>query len=91
MISLIEKAVIDRIVDGKHAVLLVGKDEQQYIIPVEQLPQGAQEGSWLEVLLEEGSTQEIRLLMEDTEKIKRRIEDKMSLLRKRGSSLKRKE
>lgn len=86
-----EKAVIDRIVDGKDAVLLVGKNEQEHVILVEKLPQGAQEGSWLEVLLKEGSIQEIQLLMEDTEKIKRRIEDKMSLLRKRGSSLKRKE
>lgn len=33
-----EQAVIDRIEDGQHAVLLVGEEEREQIVPVAALP-----------------------------------------------------
>ena len=45
------RAVVDRIVDGAIAVLLVGDDEVELTVPVERLPQGAGEGSVLTLAL----------------------------------------
>jgi hypothetical protein len=39
--------VVDRIVDGRHAVLLIGPDEVELVIDVALLPQGTAEGDWL--------------------------------------------
>lgn len=42
-----DRAVVDRIVDGVTAVLLVGPDEIELHVPVGELPPGAAEGVWL--------------------------------------------
>jgi len=39
------EAVVDRIVDGARAVLLVGDDETELVVPVALLPEGAGEGA----------------------------------------------
>jgi len=41
-------AVIDRISDGT-AVLLIGKEEAQASLPLSELPEGAGEGTWLDI------------------------------------------
>jgi hypothetical protein len=41
---MVRKAVIDRIVDGKKAVILVGEEEKEHIVAVEELPEQAVEG-----------------------------------------------
>ena len=41
------EAVVDRIVDGRHAVLLVGADEVELVLDVALLPEGTGEGDWL--------------------------------------------
>lgn len=41
------QAVVDRIVDGERAVLLVGDDEGELVVPVGWLPEGASEGAVL--------------------------------------------
>ena len=46
-----ERAVIDRVEEGQ-AVLLVGNDERQLIVPLSALPQGAAPGQWLRVEIE---------------------------------------
>lgn len=42
-----DRAVIDRIVDGHTAVLLVGGEETELLLPVDALPQGAADGTWV--------------------------------------------
>lgn len=42
-----DRAVIDRIVDGVTAVLLVGPDETELLVGVDQLPDDAGEGDWV--------------------------------------------
>lgn len=42
-----DRAVIDRIVDGITAVLLVGTDERELAVPIEALPTGARERDWV--------------------------------------------
>jgi len=41
-------AVIDRISDGI-AILLIGSEEAQVSMPISDLPEGAGEGTWLDV------------------------------------------
>jgi hypothetical protein len=43
--------VVDRIVDGRHAVLLVGPDEIELVIDVARLPAGTKEGDWFRLAL----------------------------------------
>ena len=45
------RAVVDRIVDGEHAVLLVGDDEVELVVPAGRLPEGAGEGAMLTLAL----------------------------------------
>ena len=80
----LEKAVIDRIVDGKTAVILVGDDERQHHYPVNGLPAGAREGTWLRVQIENGGIMCIEVDREETESALRRIQAKMDKLRERG-------
>jgi hypothetical protein len=42
-----DAAVIDRLEDGRHAVLLVGPDEIELVLDAGLLPAGAGEGDWL--------------------------------------------
>ena len=79
-----EKAVIDRIVDGRTAVILVGEDERQFRYPADRLPGGAKEGTWLRVQVESGSVVAMEVDQEETDAVCRRIQEKMDKLRARG-------
>ncbi len=46
-----DAAVVDRIVDGTHAVLLVGEEEIELTVGVALLPEGTGEGDWLRLSL----------------------------------------
>jgi hypothetical protein len=85
-----EKAVIDRIVDNRYAVLLVGDEEREVVLPVEQLPEDASEGTWLRVQIANNAITAITVDPDETETVRRRITEKMALLRMRGGRLKRK-
>jgi len=79
-----EQAVIDRIVDGKHAVLLVGEQEVERIVPVEMLPNGAREGTWLTVSFRDDQLVHAEIDVGRTEAVRERIADKLNRLRARG-------
>jgi len=44
-----DAAVVDRIEDGTHAVLLVGPGEVELVLDVATLPSGTREGDWLRI------------------------------------------
>lgn len=48
-----DRAVVDRIVDGNTAVLLVGPEGTELHLPAEALPDGATDGTWVVLDLEE--------------------------------------
>ena len=79
-----EKAVLDRIVDGRTAVILVGEDEREFHLPAERLPSGAVEGSWLRVEISGSQIVSIEVDPEETESVRRRVQQKMDQLRARG-------
>lgn len=79
-----ERAVIDRIEDGRHAVLLVGENEREQVVPVDRLPEDAKSGSWLLVRFRGDELVEATVDEEETARVKTRIADKMARLRARG-------
>jgi len=80
----LEKAVVDRIVDKRHAVLLVGENEVEKIVSVDKLPPGAGEGTWLRVELEGDELAAVEVDAEETAQVRARLAAKMERLRQRG-------
>lgn len=80
------KAVIDRIVDDNHAVLLVGVTEKEFILPVVRLPFGSSEGTWLKVEITDTEITDLEFDDIETNKTKNRIDYKLALLRKKKGS-----
>jgi hypothetical protein len=73
--------VVDRIVDGVTAVLLVEPDDEELDLPADQLPDGAVDGTW--VRLDRG-TEPPRILGIDHERTEARradIAERMQRLR----------
>jgi predicted methyltransferase MtxX (methanogen marker protein 4) len=78
-----EKAVIDRIVDGRYAVLLIGDAEEEKVILAENLPSGAVPGTWLRAQFRGGELLQSSIDADETETVKVRVATKMELLRQR--------
>ncbi|MEX0761014.1 MAG: DUF3006 domain-containing protein [Dehalococcoidia bacterium] len=79
-----EQAVIDRFVDDAQAVLLVGEQEIEHIVPVTALPPGAQPGTWLNVRFDGDTLVEAVVDEVETERVRERLSEKMNRLRSRG-------
>ncbi len=79
-----KKAVIDRIVAGTTAVILVGDEEIEYNIDITALPDGAKEGSHLRVEIHAGELGKVELDQAASAATRERIQQKMELLRKRA-------
>ncbi|HHY21971.1 MAG TPA: DUF3006 family protein [Bacilli bacterium] len=79
------EAVLDRIVDKKYAVLLVGEAEEERVVPLSQLPQGAEEGMRYKLTMIEGEMIAIENIDEDVEQSEA-LKEKLTLLRKRKKS-----
>lgn len=78
-----ERAVVDRVEEGL-AVLLIGDEEHELTVPIEELPEGASPGVWLRVTLENGALTDAEVDAETTQARRARIHEKMQrLLRKR--------
>lgn len=78
-----QSAVIDRIVDGTTAVLLIGDAEEKFSCSLDLLPLGSKEGSWLVVVLSQGELVEAHLDEEKTENMLQEVQDKRAKLLKR--------
>lgn len=83
-----ERAVVDRIIDGTHAVLLVGEDETEQVVPSEQLPDETTEGTWLLITRDDdGRIVAIETDESSTAEVEERIASKLDRLRQRGRHL----
>ncbi|MEK7874171.1 MAG: DUF3006 domain-containing protein, partial [Chloroflexota bacterium] len=71
-----ERAVIDRIDEGQ-AVLLVGDEERQVVVPLAKLPTGVAPGDWLKVTLDRGELVEAVPDARETARRRARIQVKM--------------
>lgn len=82
--------MIDRIVDSAQAVLLVGETETEHVVPIEQLPDGATEGTWLVLSIgNAGEVADIEIDDQASGEMEKRIATKLDQLRQRGSRHKR--
>lgn len=82
----IQKAVIDRIEDGKIAVLFIGEEERRFNVPLNQLPRGVKEGDWLKIELEGQEILKADIDKEETAKRLQRIREKLARLRGKSQS-----
>jgi len=81
-------AVVDRIVDGETAVILVEKDGEvveEYNLAVEELPTEADEGGVLEVRIEHGELVRMDYLPDETAARRQSAQDKFDRLSERLS------
>lgn len=72
------KAVVDRF-EGELAVLLVGEDEIEFVVPRSELPTGTDPGTWLRI--------ELAIDRRASAAAEERVGEKMDQLRRRGSRL----
>jgi hypothetical protein len=80
------RGVIDRFVDDKWAVILVGEEETEYNVLVEQLPMNVEESSVVQVDIVNGSVVKVALLEDETTTQQTNISKKMELLKARKRS-----
>ncbi|MCL5257111.1 MAG: DUF3006 domain-containing protein [Chloroflexi bacterium] len=75
------RLVIDRIEDGRLAVLFDDQGRQRMNVPVESLPPGSTEGDWLVVTPTESGALVIEMDRGETEARRKRIRAKLDRLR----------
>ncbi|MFN7252363.1 MAG: DUF3006 domain-containing protein [Anaerobacillus sp.] len=80
------RGVIDRFVDGKWAVILVGEEETEYNVQVEQLPMNVKESSVVQVDIVNGAVVKVALLEDETINQQANISKKMEMLKARKRS-----
>ena len=79
------QAVVDRFEEDR-AVLLVGEEEEQLVVPRAQLPAGVKEGDWLRAHIQGDVLLSATIDDEETARARSRIADKLERLR-RGKHL----
>jgi hypothetical protein len=77
------RASVDRIEDGKYAVL-IADDNREIVIPATDLPEGVEGGMWIQFDEVEGNLTNIEIDEEAQAEARDRIGLKMEELRKRG-------
>jgi 2',3'-cyclic-nucleotide 2'-phosphodiesterase (5'-nucleotidase family) len=74
------KATIDRFEVDK-AVLIVGENRDEYIIPRASLPHGVVQGLWLLVEIEDNRITNVAIDEEETAKVKEKLAEKIARLK----------
>lgn len=80
------KGVLDRIVDGKHAVILVEEVGREYVLDVSRLPNNSKEGVWYDLTIEDDEIVEMRINEETQEEMEKKINNIMDKLRNKNKS-----
>jgi hypothetical protein len=81
----VQRAVIDRIV-GDSAVLLIGDREEERSVPVADLPEGANEGSHVEVRVSARRVEVLRVDEAGTDEKRAEMKDRLSRLKQTRST-----
>jgi nitrogen regulatory protein PII-like uncharacterized protein len=77
------KATIDRF-EADKAVLIVGENEEEYIVPRSSLPRGVVQGLWLLVEVENNHVINAIVDEDETVKVKKRIVEKIARHKREG-------
>ncbi len=78
---MIEKAVIDRFEEDL-AVILLGDQQTQLVLPRQALPEGARDGDWLQVEVVDETIRVLAIDEDETARARRRISEKLARLRR---------
>jgi hypothetical protein len=78
-----DRAVIDRIVGGTTAVLLIGPEETEKHVAVEDLPEDAAEGDWLILDVDHDPFDIVSIDTELTDARRAAIDEKLDHIRQR--------
>ncbi|WP_078555325.1 DUF3006 domain-containing protein [Bacillus alkalicellulosilyticus] len=81
-----KKAILDRIVDKKIGVLLVGPTEEEYHLSLQELPTNVKEGMVFRVEIIENKVVVKERVENEEKEIKSRINNKMDKLRNNPKS-----
>lgn len=86
------KGYLDRIEDNNLAVILIEEINEEIIIPLDELPEGSTENTWLQLEKTDDSFQVIAIDDEKTEQETETSQDLMAKLRakSKGSKFKKK-
>lgn len=76
------RGVIDRFEDGI-AVVLAGEDEEEFLVPVRDLPQGAVPGDWLAIIVEKGRLRALSVDRELTARRRALVQEQRDRLKRR--------
>lgn len=87
MVTAAQQAVVDRVVDGQHVVLLVGEQEVERIVARSLLPEGIKEGTWLKVVFDGDALVWAVIDEEATAAAQQRVAAKLEQLRQRSRRL----
>ena len=78
--------VLDRITDGKFGTILAESIGREFVLKIEDLPDGAAEGTWFDLVIENGELKSLNINQALSESRKVKIESTMERLRKRSGS-----
>ncbi len=78
--------VLDRITDGKYGTILAESIGREFVLKIEDLPDGAAEGTWFDLIIEQDELKSLTINYELTKNRKASIESTMARLRKRSGS-----
>ncbi len=82
------EAVLDRIEDGKFAVILAESLNKEFVIDVSLLPEGSKEGTWFKITIQDDQIEQITIDEAKTKEKLKTINEKLNLLRQKKSSSK---
>lgn len=77
-----DRGVIDRIENGV-AVVLVGDNAEEFLVPVRDLPPGAAPGDWLAIIVENGRLRALSIDQELTARRRSLVQEQRDKLKRR--------
>jgi hypothetical protein len=82
------KGYLDRIEDNQFAVILVEEMKKEFIIPKDELPEGAKEKSYFEITIENDKITSMKLDKHTTLSEQQKVDDMMTKLRSKSKGSK---
>ncbi|MGJ9385552.1 DUF3006 domain-containing protein [Salipaludibacillus sp. CF4.18] len=86
------EGVLDRIVDGKFATILIEEIGEEFTLDVSELPDGSKEGMWFFITLSGDKIVSLEMNNKKTTDVENRVEEQLNRMRakSKGSRFKRK-
>lgn len=82
------KGYLDRIEDNQFAVILAEEIKKEFIIPVEDLPEGSKEKSYFEITIKNDKITSMKLDEQTTQTEQEKVDDLLSKLRSKSKGSK---